>query len=145
MPESYVERRIKEALKKANGNALKARQLIISWCMEDVKLLQSLTKAHLNGIVAYNIERVMAGRGEEKQKASPAAPAPAPSKAAPSAGKKPGKHAFGKEILRAVAGDNGAQFGLEGYGPIPKRGKASQQHINALKLMAAKSKSGHRE
>lgn len=138
MPESYVERRIKEALKKANGNALKARQLIISWCMEDVKLLQSLTKAHLNGIVAYNIERVMAGRNGEKQKAPAAAPAPA--KAAAATGKKPGKNAFGKEILRAVAGDKGAQFGLEGYGPIPKRGKASQQHINALKLMAAKSK-----
>ena len=142
MPESYVERRVKEALKKANGNALKARQLIISWCMEDSRLLQSLTKAHLNGIVAYNIERIMAGRGAPKQ--PPAARGPAPSQAA-AAGKKPGKNSFGKEILRAVAGDSGAQFGLEGYGPIPKRGKASQQHINALKLMAAKSKTGNRE
>lgn len=128
MSREYVENRIKQALQKANGNALKARQQIIAWCYEDAKLLQILTKAHLNGIVAYNIERILAGRGAAKSES----PAPKPIVA---------ENAFGKEILRAVAGDNGAMFGLEGQaGGLARRGKASQQHVDALRMMAARSK-----
>ncbi len=127
MSREYVEQRVREALKKAEGNPARARQVMIAWCHEDHKLLEAITKAHLNGIVAYNIERILSGRGKPKEKTAP--PKPVVS-----------ENAFGKEVLRAVAINNGAQFGLEAYGETPARGKASQQHINALKLMAAKSK-----
>ena len=61
----YVERKIVEALKLSNGNAAGARQQVIAWSLEDPELLKALTKSHLTGIVAYNIERVVSGRAEK--------------------------------------------------------------------------------
>ncbi len=123
----YVEKRIDEALKLSKGNATKARQTVIKWCQEDLKLLHGLTKAHLNGIVAYNIDRVTSGRSDKSKKK----PAPKPQLS--------GKEKFGMELLKAVV-NSGSIFGLEATQAPRKKGQASQQHIDAIKKLAAKSK-----
>ena len=130
----YAEKRIKDALKGASGNKTKARQQIIAWTYEDPKLLHALTKAHLSGIVAYNVERVASGRADlaRKKKAAPAKPAPK-QQAKPSNK----EEAFGLQILKA-AGASSSTFGFEDAGP-QKRG-ASQSHINAIRAIAASQK-----
>lgn len=126
MSREYAERRIKEAIKKANGNAMRARQQIIAWTMEDTKLLDALTRPHLNGIVAYNVERVMSGRSNAKEEPVPEKPLA-------------GEDEFGIEILKAVAASDAAIFGRENSGaPMAKRGRASKQHIDAIRQMASK-------
>lgn len=133
MSKEYAEKRIKEALKKTGGNAVKARQQVIAWTYEDSKLLHALTKAHLTGIVAYNIERILAGRGTAEEKRAPEA-------AQSKTGNK--EENFGKELLKAVAGNSGATFGLESYsGSGAKRPKVSKNHINAIQAMARGRKS----
>lgn len=124
---AYVESKIAQALKLAKGNATRARQQVIRWCEEDQKLLLSITRAHLNGIVAYNIERVTSGRSAKGNKAPPV-------KSAKS--KEPER--FGMEILKAVV-NSSSVFGLDS---APRRkGQASQQHIDAIKKLAGKGKS----
>src|SRR5262245_28489566 len=126
----YVERRIEEALKAAKGNSTKARQTVIKWCQDDAKLLHGLTQAHLNGIVAYNIDRVISGRSDKNKKKSTTVKPKAP----------PPKEKFGMEILKAVV-NSGSIFGLEAGAAPRKKGQASQQHIDAIKKLAAKNKS----
>jgi hypothetical protein len=126
-PLEYVEKRIDEALKASKGNTTKARQTVIKWCQEDLKLLHGLTKAHLNGIVAYNIDRVTSGRNQKSKKKAPAKPALS------------GKEKFGMEILKAVV-NSGSVFGLEATHAPRKKGQASQQHIDAIRKLASKSK-----
>ena len=122
MSQDYAERRIKEALRLAHGNTLRAQQQIIAWTYEDPKLLQALAKPHLNGIVAYNIERVASGRSEKIKN-------PQPQKQPQIA-----QDRFGMEILKAVVDSNSAIFGLD---PAPSRKKgASQAHIDAIYRLA---------
>jgi hypothetical protein len=123
----YVEKRINEALKLAKGSESKARQTIIKWAREDVKLLQGLTNPHLNGIVAYNIERVASGRSAKSKIKAPPSKAP------------PAKEQFGMEILKAAV-NSGAVFGMEAGAPSRKKGQASQAHIDAIKKIASKQK-----
>ncbi|GJL84459.1 MAG: hypothetical protein DHS20C02_02340 [Micavibrio sp.] len=128
MSREYAERRIKEAIKKTNGNAARAKQQVIAWTIEDTKLLDALTRPHLTGIVAYNIERIMSGRSAAKEEA-------------PVADKPPTQEdEFGIEILKAVAASDAAVFGQEGNAPPMKRGRASKQHIDAIRQMTGKSK-----
>lgn len=126
----YVERRITEALKASKGNTTKARQTLIKWCQDDLKLLHGLTKAHLNGIVAYNVDRVASGRSDKSKKK----PAPAKPQV-----KATGKEKFGMEILKAVV-NSGSVFGMEAGAAPRKKGQASQQHIDAIKKLASKTK-----
>lgn len=133
----YAENRIKEALKLAKGNQVKARQQIIAWAVEDPKLLFALTKPHLSGIVAYNIERVASGRAAAARTSKPAAQKPITQKQPAANGKKPEQ--FGLEILKAVAG-NPAIFGLEDVGAMKKASPVSQRHVDAIKAIASKSK-----
>lgn len=129
MSSEYAERRIKEALKQANGNVTRARQQVIAWTYEDAKLLHALTAPHLTGIVAYNIERILSGRSDtEKEK--------------PRAKKPPVivDNEFGIEILKAVAASGAVRFGQENNAARGKRGQASRQHIDALRQMADRSK-----
>ncbi len=124
MSREYAERRIGEALRLAHGNALRAHRQIVAWAYEDARLLQALTKPHLNGIVAYNIERVASGRSEKAKTLQPLAQ------------KKPdtGADDFGMEILNAVADSNAAVFGLDSS-PPQKKG-ASQAHVDAIYRLA---------
>lgn len=137
MSREYAEGRIKEALKKTNGNAVRARQQVIAWTYEDPKLLHALTKAHLSGIVAYNIERILAGRGT-----SEAAGQQQPSSKSKAAGSPKKEENFGEELLRAVAGNSGAQFGLESYSSGgTSRSKVSKKHIDAINALTKGRKS----
>ncbi len=131
MSREYAEKRIKEALAHAKGNATKARQQIIAWTNEDPKLLQALAQPHLTGIVAHAISRVV--HMQEVEEVEHDIPdAPQSLDMAPDT--------FGKEILRALASDNTAMFGRD-TGAVPVgRKQASQSHIDALKQIASKSK-----
>lgn len=132
----YAERRIAEALKLAKGNQARARQQVTAWALQDDKLLQALTKSHLSGIVAYNIERVASGRAAAARKAQKPVQKPTANKAKP---KK--EEDFGVELLRAVASSSSEVFGLEnGSAGVGRPGQVSQNHINAIRAIATKQK-----
>lgn len=129
MSREYAEKRIREALKQARGNATKARQQIIAWTNEDPKLLQALAQPHLTGIVAHAISRVIhqqeVGDADEDIPDEPQTLDMSPD-------------TFGKEILKALSNDSTAMFGREG-GASPRRKQASQSHIDAMRQIASKS------
>lgn len=134
MTRDYADHRVSEALRMAGGNAAKARRQIQAWFYEDPKLLMELTRPHWNGIVAYAVDRAVdrALKGEET-------PAPKPKKASASA--KPKKEgSFGKEMLRSFVSEHAAKFGHESAAPTPSRKAASQDHIDAIHFLAAKSR-----
>lgn len=127
----YAERRIRDALKQSKGNQLNARKLVLEWCVEDERLLKDLVKQHINGIVAYNIERVASGRSEKAKSLEPLA------KKLKNA-KGNNKEKFGMEILRAVVDNDATIFGFENQ-PAPRRG-ASEDHIEAIRKLATTRK-----
>jgi len=131
----YVERKIVEALKLTKGNTMRARQQVITWALEDQKLLQSLTKSHLSGIVAYNIERVASGRAALARKnQKPVTQSAQKSANNTKATREPD---FGVEILKAVTSGSSEVFGLEnGSSGIGRPGKVSQSHVNAIRAIA---------
>lgn len=133
----YADHKVSEALRQTGGNAAKARRLIQTWLYEDPKLLLELTRPHWNGIVAYAVDRAVdrAIRGEKT---------PAPK--APKTVKTPkGKEStFGKEMLRSFASDRAAKFGHEAGAPLPSRKAASQEHVDAIHFLAAKTKQKNR-
>ena len=131
----YAERRIAEALKLAKGNQARARQQVIAWALTDEKLLQALTKSHLSGIVAYNIERVASGRAAAARKAQK------PAKKAANATKTNQEADFGVELLKAVASSSSEVFGLENNtAGLGGKTQVSQNHINAIRAIASKTK-----
>ena len=139
MSMEYLNRRIKDALKMSGGNRVKARQQIIAWTFEDNKLLHTLTKPHLSGIVAYNIERVASGRADASAQKASEATKKEPQAAQPqSKAPKSKDEEFGMEILKAVAGSPQI-FGLEDPGAPQKRGGVSQKHLDAINAMINKS------
>ena len=132
MSREYAERRIRDALKQCEGNAPRACRQVMAWMYEDSKLLHELTKAHLGGIVAYNVERVASGRADRAKEAQESV---AEEEIVPIL---EGEE-FGMDLLRAIAGTNATVFGKEtGSAPV-KRVGASKEHIDALRLMASKS------
>lgn len=134
MNRDYAESKIREALKASGGNATRARQQVTAWAFEDTKLLHELVAPHITGIVAHAVNRVM----NTKEKPVAAAPAVDPVKVATGKGE-----VFGMEILKAIALGNPAQFGLEsGSGVSVKKQQASQRHIDAIRQMVAKGKTG---
>ena len=129
----YADSIVAQALKQAEGNQAKARQMIVNEAMKDPKLLQALTRHHMKGIVAYHVERVASGRAT-KPKQVPEKPQTAPVDP---------NDAFGKEILKAVASSSSAIFGMETYAsPQKSKKQASQQHIDALRAMSRNSSFG---
>jgi len=132
----YAEQKVSEALRLSGGNEAKARRLIQTWLYEDSRLLLELTRPHWNGIVAYAVDRAVARakRGDDIE-VRPASPRK-------SGGAKSAKtqEGFGKEILRSFAAEHAAQFGREqAAAPVGKR-TASQNHVDTIHLIAAKSK-----
>ena len=128
MGQEYVEKRIREALKLSHGNVAKARQQIIAWTYEDTKLLHAITHPHMVGIVAHAVGHVM-NKKESHQ------PVPAP------VAEDDPNHAFGMEILRAVAGEGSPKFGQENASPRVHKQPASQQHIDAINQLIGKNPS----
>jgi hypothetical protein len=135
MTDSYAEQKVSEALRLSGGNPAKARRQIQAWFYEDTKLLMELTRPHWNGIVAYAVDRAVqrALRGEDT---APAREEKKVKKAV--TGKEP---SFGKEMLRSFVSDHAVKFGHEASAPAPTgRRTASQTHVDAIHLMAAKGK-----
>lgn len=126
---TYTESRIREALELARGDEGRAARMILGWVADDPKLLLGLTRPHLNGIVAYAVDRAV--RCAERE----AAPPPP---ATPDFDSLPGE-AFGKELLKAIAFGQPTRFGREALGtspPAPKRPGASKRHIDAIHRIA---------
>ena len=124
MSKEYAESKIREALTAHGDNIGLARQHIVSMAQTDAELMRALGRPHLDGIVAYQVERVASGRAE-MEKRHPKEPTQSKI------------DNFGMELLRAVAASDAETFGQEGMGA--KRKVASKQHINAIHQMASKS------
>ena len=129
----YAENRIKEALRLAKGDATRARQQIMAWTYEDAKLLHALSRPHLTGIVAHAINRVIYRQNQEETVEVPDMPQALDMK----------PETFGMEILKALQSNNAPVFGQESSATPVRRKKASKSHIEAINLIARKSKSGN--
>lgn len=131
MSREYAEDRIKDALRMHGGNLTLARQQITSWAFEDTKLLYALAKPHLNGIIAYQVERVASGRADRDRSAPPVAK--------PAIQTPLREENFGMDLLRAVAASDAAIFGQENIGAPMRKGRASQSHVSAIHHIASKA------
>ncbi len=124
MSNEYAENKIKDALKLCNSNMKLARQQIVALAQEDSELLKALVRPHLDGIVAYQVERVASGRAE-KEEDRPEIPLPKID------------DDFGMKLLRAAVSDDVAVFGRDNMRQPRKRKIASKQHIDAIHKMAS--------
>ena len=145
MSMEYAVSKIKEALRLTHGNAARARQQVIAWSHEDARLLHALTKPHLTGIVAYQVERVLSGRADAAS-ADKAASNDKPVNLAAVPAKtreQEDRETLGREILKVLGGSGGAMFGTEAYGGQSLSSKpraVSKSHTDAIRLIASKSR-----
>ncbi len=141
----YAENRIREALRLSGGNVSQARRQIQAWLYEDHKLILSLTRPHLNGIIAYAVDRVLNAqmRGEDDSEGE-GDDAQTIAKAKTAAASKRRSDAIGREILKSFAAQDTARFGHENSAPPTSRKAASQAHVDAIHLMAAKARQKNR-
>lgn len=129
MSREYAEGRIRDALKLCKGNPTRTRQQVMAWAMEDIKLLQALTRPHLTGIVAHAVGRVIHREGTEEQTVEmPEIPE----------GIDMTPESFGKEILGILSSRDTAIFGQESAAPRAGRKQASRSHIEAMRKIAKK-------
>jgi hypothetical protein len=128
---SYLDTQVEEAFRKAKGNLTKARTILIQMASEDQRLLMALSKPYLTAIAAQSLNRFTS---QSKKKSPAAAIPPLPKNAKNQEG-------FGLDLLKALGGHNVPKFGQEAAAPPVRKKAASSDHVNALKLMAAKSKS----
>lgn len=139
MSSTYAEDKIKEALKLNSGNLTLARAQIMMWAADDSRLLYSLAKPHLSGIIAYQVERVASGRADKERQEKI-------TKVVPKSGQhesnnKYKEEDFGLDLLRAVAASDAVVFGHEGSSNPMKKSGVSSQHVSAIKMIAARSPS----
>lgn len=127
MSREYADTKIKEALQLCDGNMARARQQILTLAQDDLTLLSAIVQPHLDGIIAYQVERVASGRAE-LEKRHPNEPLP-----------EPGEN-FGMDLLRAVASSDVAVFGQDDTSFNRKRKTASKQHIDAIHKIAASTR-----
>ncbi len=133
MSNEYAQSKIRQALKNHGGNIALARKQVMLWAYDDAALLRSIAAPHLDGIIAYQVERVASGRAElEKRHPEMAVKV------------KKEEDNFGMNLLRAVADSDATVFGME-YGLRPKRKSASKQHIEAIHKMAALSRNAKKK
>lgn len=132
MAPTYLDIQVAEALKKAKGNQTKARAILVEMAGEDQRLLLTLAKPYLTAMAAQAINHQTSQ--QKKQKASSAEVPPVPK------GVNKNQAGFGLDLLKALGGQNVAKFGQEDAAPPIRKKAASSQHVNALKLMASKSK-----
>ena len=141
---SYAEQKLLEAMRLNQNNRSAAGKQVREMLFEDHKFLIELTWPYLTGIIAHGFGRVEGkmregldiGREqselevEDLQLSASDNPSPV------------SQDKVGKEILKTFASQDTAKFGLE-YGnrtPPLRRKAASQNHIDAIHMMVAKSK-----
>ena len=127
MSTRYAESKIRETLKLTNGNEAQTRRLIMTLAQDDPKLIYSLCAPHLEGIIAYQVERVSSGRSETEERGI--------ENAVPKEGEN-----FGMDLLRAIAAQDVTVFGHENTSEAKQRKTASKQHIDAIHQMAKKTR-----
>jgi hypothetical protein len=123
MTQTYLEKRVKEAMAEAKGSKVKARKLLLTWAVQDQQLLLSLSKAHLPALATQAIEVIMA-RIEMQAKGVPL--------------RKQGKAGenIGKDIISAMNERDTPKFGQEASAPPLSRRAASQAHVDAIHKLA---------
>jgi len=120
MTEAYALSRVKDALEKSGNNHLKAQRLLLSWIENDHTLLFGLIAPHMQSIVTHAINH-----------------AATPKKILV---KKPETGEFGGAMLAGVKARDAAAFGEAETRDVPKPGKASKAHIDAITTIANASK-----
>jgi len=130
---NYTENRIKEALRLHNGNVAEAKKQIFAWFYEDHKLLMDITRPHLNGITAYAVQRVLnrMNKSEEEILEEVAEDAAHSSTV---------RDQVGKDLLKGFISKEAPQFGQESVAAPLRKKAASQNHIDTMQMLAAKSK-----
>jgi len=130
---NYTENRIKEALRLNNGNTADAKKQIFAWLYEDHKLLLDVTRPHLNGIVAYAMQRTLNRmlKSDEEIFEETAEDAMRSSSK---------KDQVGKEILKGFISKKAAQFGQESIAVPLRKKAASQKHVDVMHMLAATSR-----
>jgi len=140
---------ILEALEKAKGNQNKAQKIIALRAMEDFELLKALSKTHLTGIVAHAVGRIAIQEQARKEGAYEDLPEKPVVRKGNEGGAKASDtddaQGFGIDLLKALGGQNVPKFGMEDAAPRLGKKQASQQHVNALHLMANKSKTSKKK
>lgn len=122
MAQSYLEKRVKEALAEAKGSKVRARKLLLTWAIKDQQLLLTLTKAHLPALATQALETVL--NRIESRAAGVILPKG-----------KAGEN-MGKDIITALNGRDAPTFGQEDAAPPLSRRAASQSHIDAIHMLA---------
>lgn len=138
MSRQHAERRIREALILANGNATKARQIITNWCAEDHQLVLEMAMPHMVGIASHAIQRAIRLQAEGKTNTGPVLEEPIREQATIEAGI---ADAFGLEILKAVADNSNPRFGMNATHTTGRsKSQVSARHIDAIHKMASATK-----
>ena len=132
MSREYVDTKIKDALKLCNDSMSLARQQIVALAQEDNELLKALVRPHLDGIVAYQVERVASGRAE-KEEEHPDSPLPKID------------DEFGMKLLKAAVAQDVTVFGQDKMRAPRKRKIASKQHIDAIHKMASSRRQNEKD
>lgn len=119
---AYAESRVRAAVDEADGNALETKRLLLEWIEKDHKLLHGLVEPHLNGIITHAIGYVTREKPEgDRVVLSPDQP--------------------GIGLVQGVVDGRGDTFGRPSDGNVPKPGKASERHVEAIHILAAGAKS----
>lgn len=144
MSGDYIFARVKEALRLHKGNSVKARQQIIAWTYEDAKLLHSLARPHLTGIVAYAVDRyqrkILAPELEKDiEESCLISDAAVGSRGGKNSQAHQEEENFGREMLKSLVGGQSDIFGQEPTGVAMGRKKASPRHEEILRFIARKS------
>jgi len=145
MSHEYARNRVRDALEESGGDYMEAQNLLLSWLEHDVELLLSLAGPHLPSLISYAIGHELAdekAREEtENRKAMPGKIIKgkgAPARKKKSAVDEDTLNEFGKSLLTSLK--DGPRFGEEQPpGSVSRPGKASQQHVDAMKKLAAAS------
>lgn len=130
---NYTQNRIKEALRLHNNNMAEAQKQIHAWLYEDHKFLLDLTRPHLNGIVAYALQRTVNSmtKSDEEMLEDVAQDAARSSSQ---------KDKVGKDILRGFVSKEAPLFGQESVAAPLRKKAASQSHIDTINMLAAASR-----
>ncbi len=122
MSREYALSRVKDALEKSSGNHLKAQRLLLSWLEKDHTLLFGLVSPHMQSIITHAIAHA----------AQPVRQQIPPKKiSAKDAGE------FGEAVLSSLRGGpaKASYFGEATPREIPKPGKASKMHVEAINAL----------
>lgn len=130
MSREYALSRVRDAIDKSDGNHLKAQRLLLQWLEKDQSLLVGLVVPHIPAIVSHAISHVM-HVGD-----APAAGATAVALEVDET--QMGE--FGEALLSSLKGGrhDGVGFGEAAPRNLGKPAPASQKHIDAINIIAAR-------